>query len=164
VPPTSNSARATAPPDAEHPTPRLLRRRVRLARRHLGPGPYLDYGCGRGELLAFLADWGSAAGFAADPALAELARTAAPGCPVHTNPEALPASVFRGVLAMTTTPPDAVTLATWRRVLVPRGRVLVVGVAPDHAEGFALRWAGREGWRRGVAVVVLEAAAGPEGG
>ena len=81
------------------------------------PRPYLDYGCGRGDLLALLATRGSATGFVVDPTLAELARSAAPGCPVHTNAEALPAGVFRGVLAVTTTPPDPTTLATWRRVL-----------------------------------------------
>ena len=120
MPPTPDSARVTAPPDVGARAPHLLRRRVRLVRRHLGPGPYLDYGCGRGELLALLATRGSVTGFVPEPALAELARTAAPGCPVHTNPDALPAGVFRGILAVTTTPPAAATLATWRRVLVAR--------------------------------------------
>ena len=160
MPPTPDSARVTAPPDVGACAPHLLRRRVRLVRRHLGPGPYLDYGCGRGELLALLATRGSVTGFVPDPALAELARGAAPGCPVHTNPDALPAGVFRGVLAVTTTPPDAATLATWRRVLVARGRVLVLGAALHQPDGFVTRWAGREGWRRGAAVVVLQAAGG----
>jgi hypothetical protein len=157
VPPPPDTARVTAPPGVEPPTPWLLRRRIRLARRHLGPGPYLDYGCGRGELLALLTTRGSATGFVADAALAELARRAAPGCPVHTNPEALASGVFRGVLATTTTPPDPATLATWRRVLVARGRVLVVGVVPAPSDGFRLRWIGREGWRGGDPVVVMEA-------
>lgn len=160
MPPTRDSARVTAPPDVGARAPHLLRRRVRLVRRHLGPGPYLDYGCGRGELLALLATRGSVTGFVPEPALAELARTAAPGCPVHTNPDALPAGVFRGILAVTTTPPAAATFATWRRVLVAGGRVLVVGLAPDRPDGFVTRWAGREGWRRGAAVVVLQAAEG----
>jgi len=134
---------------------RQLRRRVRLVRRHLGPGPYLDYGCGRGELLALLADRGSATGFVADPALAELARVAAPGCPVHTNAEALPAGVFRGVLAVTATPPDPDTLATWRRVLVPGGRALLVGAVPEQLSEFTLRWTGQERWR-GAPAAVLE--------
>ena len=68
--------------------------------------------------------------------------------------------MFRGVLAVTTTPPDAATLATWRRVLVARGRVLVLGAALHQPDGFVTRWAGREGWRRGAAVVVLQAAGG----
>ena len=93
----------TALPPAE--PVRRLRGRVRLVRRHLGPGPYLDYGCGRGDLLALLATRGSATGFVVDPLLAELARAAAPCCPVHTNPESLPAGVFRGVLAVTASTP-----------------------------------------------------------
>ena len=143
----------TALPPAE--PVRRLRGRVRLARRHLGPGPYLDYGCGRGDLLALLATRGSATGFVVDPVLAELARAAAPGCPVHTNAESLPAGVFRGVLAVTTTPPAAATLATWRRVLVPGGRVLLVGAVPDQLHGFAVRWIGHERWR-GAPAAVLE--------
>ena len=143
----------TALPPAE--PVRRLRGRVRLARRHLGPGPYLDYGCGRGDLLALLATRGSATGFVVDPVLAELARAAAPGCPVHTNAESLPAGVFRGVLAVMTTPPTAATLATWRRVLVPGGRVLLVGAVPDQPHGFAVRWIGHERWR-GAPAAVLE--------
>ena len=143
----------TALPPAE--PVRRLRGRVRFVRRHLGPGPYLDYGCGRGDLLALLATRGSATGFVVDPVLAELARAAAPGCPVHTNAESLPAGVFRGVLAVTTTPPDAATLATWRRVLVPGGRVLLVGAVPDRPHGFAVRWIGYERWR-GAPAAVLE--------
>jgi SAM-dependent methyltransferase len=128
---------------------------VRLARRHLGPGPYLDYGCGRGELLALLAACGSATGFVADPGLAELARRAAPGCPVHTNPDGLPAGVFRGVLAVMAMPPDPATVAIWRRVLVPGGRALLVGAVPAQPLGFTVRWIGQEGWR-GAPAAVLE--------
>ena len=143
----------TALPPAE--PVRRLRGRVRLVRRHLGPGPYLYYGCGRGDLLALLATRGSATGFVVDPVLAELARAAAPGCPVHTNAESLPGGVFRGVLAVMTTPPTAATLATWRRVLVPGGRVLLVGAVPDQPHGFAVRWIGYERWR-GAPAAVLE--------
>jgi SAM-dependent methyltransferase len=143
----------TAPLPAQ--SARWLRGRVRLVRRHLGPGPYLEYGCGRGDLLALLASRGSATGFVVDPALAELARKTAPGCPVHTNPESLPAGVFRGVVAVTTTLPDAATLATWRRVLVPGGRALLVGAAPDQPSGFTVRWTGYERWR-GAPATVLE--------
>jgi SAM-dependent methyltransferase len=143
----------TALPPAE--PARRLRGRVRLVRRHLGPGPYLDYGCGRGDLLALLATRGSVTGFVDDPALAELARAAAPGCPVHTNPESLPAGVFRGLFALTPTPPDAATLRTWRRVLVPGGRALLVGAVPGRFRGFTVHWTGYE-HRRGAPVVVLE--------
>ena len=150
MPPLPQSVDVAAPPDA-----RVSRRRVRFVRRRLGPGPYLDYGCGRGDLLALLAARGSVTGFVLDADLAELARTSAPGCPVHTNPEALPVGVFRGVLAVTTTPPDAVTLATWRRVLVPGGRALLVGAVPQRPHGFATRWSGHERWR-GAPAAVLE--------
>ncbi len=142
---------------------RELGRRVRLVRRHLGPGPYLDFGCGRGALLALLAAHGSASGFVTDAALADIARRAAPGCPVHTTPDAIPSGVFRGVLAPAG--PDDATLALWRRLLVRSGgRVLMVGdgdVAPDRlaGAGFRVRWEGREHWRFGPAVVVLEALA-----
>lgn len=133
-------------------TPREVRRRIRLVRRHLGPGPYLDYGC---ALLAPLSTRGSVTGFVADPALAELARTAAPGCPVHTNPEALPVGLFRGLVAATA--PDPAALTTWRRVLVPGGRALVLGAVPHRLDGFTVRWTGREGWRGGPAVVLENA-------
>jgi hypothetical protein len=140
---------------------RGLRRRLRLVRRHLGPGPYLDFGCGRGDLLALLAAHGSASGFEADADLAELARRAAPGCPVHTKPDAIPTGVFRGVLAPSR--PDDATLALWRGALARTGgRVLLIGdgdTAPERlaAAGFAVRWEGREHWRTGPAVVVIEA-------
>ena len=159
-PAAGRPARAVAPPSdglgaGEPPSRWTLRRRVRLVRRHLGSGPYLDYG---GKLLAPLAARGSASAFVPDPTRAEAVRRAAPGCPVHTNPDAIPAGVFRGVLAVTSAQPDEATLATWRRVLVPEGgRVLVVGAEPGPATGFTRRWAGRERWRSGVAVVVLEA-------
>ncbi len=106
---------------------RVLHRRIRLVRRHLGPGPYLHFGCDRGALLALLAARGSASGFVADAALAEIARAAAPGCPVHTNPDAIPVGVFRGVL--TTGPADDAALAVWRRVLVRGGRVLMIAAS-----------------------------------
>ena len=151
----SDGAAPLGPPHPTPGTPRELRRRVRLVRRHLGPGPYLDYGCGRGELLALLATRGSVTGFVADPTVAELARAAAPGCPVHTNPEALPAGVFRGLLAVAVAPPDPATLRTWHRVLVPAGRALVLGAVPRQPAGFVMRWTGQER-RRGVPAAVLE--------
>jgi hypothetical protein len=63
--------------------------------------------------------------------------------------------VFRGVLAVTATPPDPDTLATWRRVLVPGGRALLVGAVPEQLSGFTLRWTGQERWR-GAPAAVLE--------
>lgn len=164
MPPTSDPAcdpRHGAHAGSGYAVRRALRRRIRLVRRHLGPGPYLDFGCGRGDLLALLAAHGSVTGFEADAELADLARQAAPGCPVHTIPDAIPSGVFRGVLAPSR--PDDATLTLWRRLLARGGgRVLMIGdgaIAPERlaAAGFALRWEGREHWRLGPSVVVLEA-------
>lgn len=159
---TRSPAAPAAPPTGGlgYAARRALRRRLRLVRRHLGPGPYLDFGCGRGDLLALLAAHGSASGYEADAELAERARRAAPGCPVHTNAAAIPPGVFRGVLAPSR--PDDATLALWRRVLARQGgRVLLVGEGDTPSErlaaaGFAVCWEGREHWRTGPAVVVLQ--------
>jgi len=40
-------------------------------------------------------------------------------------------------------------------VLVPGGRVLLVGAVPDQPHGFAVRWIGYERWR-GAPAAVLE--------
>ena len=159
----TRSARASV--DVEPADRRTLRRQVRLVRRHLGPGPYLDFGCGSGDLLAALATHGSATGFTSDAATAETARAAAPGCPVHTLLDALPSGVFRGVVARMSPAPDiaapsAAALGVWQRVLAPGGRVLVIGAAAPAAAGFSLAWSGRERWRSGAVVVVLEALPG----
>ena len=136
---------------------RRLRGGVRLVRRHLGPGPYLDYGCGRGDLLALLATRGSATGFVVDAVLAELARTSAPGCPVHTNPEALPVGVFRGVLAVTTTPPTPSPSPRGAACSCPAVGCWWSAPSRTAAEGFAVRWIGTERWR-GAHAAVLEGA------
>lgn len=44
-----------------------LRFYVRLVRRYLGAGPYLDFGCGTGHLLRRLSRIGSATGFEISP-------------------------------------------------------------------------------------------------
>ena len=113
-----------------------LRWYVRMVRRYLGPGPYLDFGCGTGHLLRRLAEHGSASGFEISPYSAELSRTTAPGSPVHTALDDIPSGVFRGITAIhvlehldDATAKDV--LACWRRVLVPGGRALVV--MPDPA-------------------------------
>ena len=59
-----------------------------------------------------------------------MARAAAPGCPVVIDPAELDDDAFRGivavdVLARLDDAAAATTLATWRRVLRPDGRVLV---------------------------------------
>ena len=129
---------------------RALRRRARAVRRYLGPGPYLHAGCGTGALLALLARAGSASGYEPDPAAAEEARRAAPGCPVHGDPDAIPSGAFRGVV-VDGTPAGALE---WARILAPGGHVLLVGdgAVPD---GFAVLRAGREGRLSGKPVRVL---------
>jgi SAM-dependent methyltransferase len=109
---------------------------VRMTRRYLGPGPYLDFGCGTGLLLRALARRGPCSGFEPDADLAALARRTAPGCPVVTDPAELSDGAFRGIVAVDalarlddTAARDAVRV--WRRVLRPGGRALVV--APDSA-------------------------------
>ena len=113
-----------------------LRWYVRMVRRYVGPGPYLDFGCGMGHLLRRLAEHGSASGFEISPYSAAYSRRTAPGAPVHTVMEDIPSRVFRGLTAIHVLEhlddETAVeVLACWRRVLVPRGRALVV--MPDPA-------------------------------
>jgi len=124
-----------------------LRWYVRMIRRYVGVGPYLDFGCGTGHLLRRLAAHGSASGFEISPYSAELSRCTAPGCPVHTSLDTIPSGVFRGISAIHVLEhlDDATAtsvLACWRRVLVPGGRALVV--MPDPA-GKARALSG-EGW------------------
>ncbi|HZG89003.1 MAG TPA: class I SAM-dependent methyltransferase [Pseudonocardia sp.] len=124
-----------------------LRWYVRMVRRYVGAGPYLDFGCGTGHLLRRLAEHGSASGFEISEYSAGLSRQTAPGSPVHTTLDDIPTGVFRGLTAIHVLEhldDDTATevLACWRRVLVPGGRALVV--MPDPA-GRARALAG-EGW------------------
>jgi SAM-dependent methyltransferase len=120
---------------------------VRMVRRYLGPGPYLDFGCGTGHLLRRLAEHGSASGFEISQYSAGLSRRTAPGSPVHTTMDDIPGGVFRGLTAIHVLEhlddgTAAEVLRCWQRILVPGGRALVV--MPDPAgKGRAL--AG-EGW------------------
>jgi SAM-dependent methyltransferase len=126
-----------------------LRWYARLARRYGGPGPYLDFGCGTGHLLRRLAALGPAAGFEVSPWAAAAARSTA-GCPVHERLDELPAGAFTMVVAVHVVEhlDDAVltaALATWRRVLRPGGRALVV--TPDlGGRGHTLSGAGWVGF------------------
>jgi SAM-dependent methyltransferase len=105
----------------------VVRWYLRLVRRHVGPGPYLDVGCGSGELLRRLAAHGSASGYEPSAETAAAVRSAAPGCPVHTGRDEVPSAVFRGVVAVHPSDGlDPAALAFWRRVLVPGDRALVV--------------------------------------
>lgn len=54
---------------------------LRLARRHLGAGPYLHIGSGGGDLLRRLAAHGSASGYEPCAAAAAATRAAAPRVP-----------------------------------------------------------------------------------
>jgi SAM-dependent methyltransferase len=128
-----------------------LRWYVRMVRRYVGQGPYLDFGCGTGHLLRRLAAHGPASGFEISPYSARMARETAPGCDVHTTLDAIPAAAFRGLTAVHVLEhlddeTVAGVLACWRRVLVPGGRALVV--MPDPAgKGRALAGDGWNGYR-----------------
>lgn len=111
-----------------------LRWYVRLVRRYLGDGPYLDFGCGTGHLVRRLSAVAPAAGFEVSEFSARTARSTAPGCPVYTAMEDIPDAHFGGLTAIHVLEhledaQVAAALATWRRVLRPGGRALVV--VPD---------------------------------
>ena len=120
---------------------------VRLARRYVGPGPYLDFGCGTGHLVRRLSALGPAAGFDPSEFSAQRARATARGYPIYTRAEQIPRAAFNGITAIHVLEhlEDRVAeeaLALWRRVLSPDGRALVV--TPDPA-GRARRLTG-ERW------------------
>jgi SAM-dependent methyltransferase len=124
-----------------------LRWYVRMVRRYVGYGPYLDFGCGTGHLVRRLSEHAAAAGFEISPYSAAIARQTAGGCPIHTTLDEIPTNGYRGLTAVHVLEhldDDTATevLACWRRVLLPRGRALVV--MPDPA-GRARALAG-EGW------------------
>lgn len=143
-----------------------LRFYVRLVRRYVGEGPYLDFGCGTGYLLRRLSHVGAAAGFEISPYSAATARLTAPGCEVSTSVDELATDGFAAVTAIHVLEhlddevADSV-LATWRRVLRRGGRALVV--TPDSGgrahQLLGARWSGfddathinlktHEQWRR----------------
>jgi SAM-dependent methyltransferase len=105
-----------------------------MAKRYLGGGPYLDFGCGTGHLLRRLSQSGPASGFEISPYSARRAEQTAPGCTVYSELAAIPDSSFGALVAIHVVehldePTLADVLAAWRRVLKPGGRALVV--TPD---------------------------------
>lgn len=113
-----------------------LRYYTRLVRRYVGAGPYLDFGCGTGHLVRRLGALGASSGFEISPYSAQVARRTAPGATIYTSLEEIPSASFGGLTAIHVLehlddPTAAEAIATWRRVLRPRGRALVV--MPDPA-------------------------------
>lgn len=109
---------------------------TRLVARYTDGGPYLDFGCGTGHLVRRLCALGPAAGFEVSDYSAARARANAPGCAVHTDPEALPTGGYGALTAIHVLEHlddevAAQTLSTWRRILRPGGQALVV--MPDPA-------------------------------
>ncbi|MEJ7844048.1 MAG: class I SAM-dependent methyltransferase [Acidimicrobiales bacterium] len=108
-----------------------LRWYVRMVRRYVGPGPYLDFGCGTGHLVRRLARHGPTSGFEISPYSAAAAQRTAPGCAVHVTLDDIPSASFSGLTAIHVLEhldDETATsvLACWRRVLVAGGRALVV--------------------------------------
>lgn len=124
-------------PPSPGPDPSAVGWYVRLARHHLGRGPYLDVGSREGSLLAGLAALGPAGGLARTEADAAMLRAGAPGCPVHTDVSTLPGPVaaLTAVGVLDRLADDALDTDTgpggWLRVLEPGGRALVVAADAD---------------------------------
>lgn len=124
-----------------------LRWYVRMVRRYVGSGPYLDFGCGTGHLLRRLAAVHPSSGFEISAYSAGLSRATAPDSAVYTALDDIPSGAFGGLTAIHVLEhldDDTArqVLACWRRALVPGGRALVV--MPDPA-GRARALAG-PGW------------------
>ncbi|MGX7681455.1 methyltransferase domain-containing protein [Jatrophihabitans sp. DSM 45814] len=118
-----------------------LRYYTRLVQRYVGAGPYLDFGCGTGYLVRHLAELAAtegsvASGFEISQYSAEIARRHAPDSTIYTDVADIPASSIGGVTAVHVLEHLSDDIAdqaieTWRRILKPRGRALVV--MPDPA-------------------------------
>jgi SAM-dependent methyltransferase len=109
---------------------------VRLVRRYIGKGPYLDFGCGTGHLLRRLSQIGSSAGFEVSEFSAARARATAAGCEVSTSMGDLRTAAYSGLTAIHVLehledPVADLVLQTWTRVLAPGGRALVVMPDPS---------------------------------
>jgi SAM-dependent methyltransferase len=111
-----------------------LRLYARIARRHLGRGLLLDFGCGTGHLLRRLAAKGPAAGLEVHRHGADAAARLVPSATVYRGLDEVPDGSFDGLVSIHVVehvpdPELAEVLAGWRRILRPGGRALVV--TPD---------------------------------
>ncbi|MEU8492734.1 MAG: hypothetical protein ACQEXM_07330 [Actinomycetota bacterium] len=145
IPTTPPLADLPEPAGATPPERAALHWYLRLARHHLGRGPYLDLAGAGGVLLAGLARLGPVSGLAGSEDEAGAMRAGAPGCPVHLTPDALPGPVASlTAVEVLDRLPDAALAGDlgpggWFRALEPGGRALVV--AAD-AEGRGRELAG----------------------
>lgn len=127
--------------DGDRPALRLY---TRIARRHLGRGPLLDFGCGTGHLLRRLAATGPADGLEVHEHPARAAARLVPRSVVHTALEDVGTSCYDGIVSIHVVehiPDEGLrdVFREWARVLRPGGGVLVV--TPD-LEGRAHRLKG----------------------
>lgn len=111
-----------------------LRFYERLARRHLGTGPLLDFGCGTGWLLRRLVTRGPADGLEAHDHPATAAAALVPSATVFNHLDEIASDQYDGIVSIhvvehLTDDELADVLEGWRRVLRPSGRALVV--TPD---------------------------------
>ena len=111
IPTTPPLADLPEPAGATPPERAALHWYLRLARHHLGRGPYLDVAGAGGVLLAGLARLGPVSGLAGSEDEAGAMRAGAPGCPVHLTPDALPGPVasLTAVEVLDRLPDDQVT-------------------------------------------------------
>lgn len=128
--------------DGDRPALKLF---TRLARRYLGQGRIVDFGCGPGFLLAHLRRHFDACGVEQSDWASAAARERT-GVPIHNSLEELKdgskdALISVHVVEHIPDPQLVDVLAEWHRVLAPGARALVV--TPD-ANGFAHRRKGQK--------------------
>lgn len=122
-----------------------LRLFTRLARRYIGRGRVLDFGCGQGHFLRHLARHFDACGLETSPWAREYAQRSA-GLPVHASLDELADGSLDGIVSLHVVEHISdesleKVLYGWHRVLVPRARLLVV--TPD-AGGYAAKAKGKD--------------------
>lgn len=132
--------------DGDRPALKLF---TRLARRYLRPGRVLDFGCGPGFFLMHLRRHFQASGLE-QSAWASAAARQRTGVPIHATFDEVGDASLDGLVSVHVVehipdPTLTMVLASWRRVLKPGARALVI--TPD-ANGFAHR-------RKGAAWIAL---------